>query len=132
MRHIEIQPSQVHRPETYSQAVLAGNLLFISGQVPYAADGKLVSSDTYEQARQVFRNLQAVLGEAGASLSDLTFLRLYVVGRERVEPIRKARAEMLGALRPPMTLVYVSGLYDPQVHLEVEAYAVLPAQGEAR
>lgn len=128
----EIQPARTHRPPTYAQAVLAGNLLFVSGQVPYAADGTLVSGDTYEQARQVFRNLEAVLQEAGATVADVTMLRLYVVGRERVEPIRKARGEMLGTLRPAMTLVYVSGLYDPEVHLEVEAFAVVPGKGAAR
>lgn len=128
----EIQPPHVHRPPTYAQAVLAGNLLFVSGQVPYTADGTLVSAEPYEQARQVFRNLQAVLAEAGATIADVTLLRLYVVGRERVEPIRKARGEWLGALRPAMTLVYVSGLYDPAVHLEVEAYAVVPDKGGER
>ncbi len=49
----------------YTDAVWAGDLLFISGCVPVAADGNLVPGDVQEQARQVFANIDLVLAAAG-------------------------------------------------------------------
>jgi 2-iminobutanoate/2-iminopropanoate deaminase len=63
----------------YSPAVRAGNLLFVSGQVPRHPDtGQIVGTDITTQARQVLDNLSAVLRAAGASLSDVVSVTVYL------------------------------------------------------
>lgn len=56
----------------YSQAIQAGNLLFISGQIPVnPEDGTIISHNIEKQTHQVLKNIEAILTEAGYSLSDV-------------------------------------------------------------
>ncbi|PWD98283.1 RidA family protein [Marinilabilia rubra] len=56
----------------YSQATIAGNMVFISGQVPIdPALGKLVDGDIKDQTERVMKNLQAILSEAGCDFSNV-------------------------------------------------------------
>ncbi|HBA00507.1 MAG TPA: reactive intermediate/imine deaminase, partial [Halomonas sp.] len=62
----------------YSQAIKAGNTVYLSGQIPLDPDTMEIVSDDFEaQARQVFTNLQAVCEEAAGSLGDIVKLNLY-------------------------------------------------------
>ncbi|MBF7053612.1 RidA family protein [Halomonas sp. KAO] len=64
----------------YSQAIKAGNTVYLSGQIPLdPATMELVSDDFEAQARQVFTNLRAVCEEAAGSLQDIVKLNLYLV-----------------------------------------------------
>lgn len=63
----------------YSPGVRAGNLFFVSGQVPRdPRTGALVGDDVAEQSRQVLRNLEAVLRAGGAALSDVVAVTVYL------------------------------------------------------
>lgn len=63
----------------YSQAVWAGDLLFISGQIPIDPQtGKFVSDDVKEQTRQVFKNLSAILNEAGLGYENIVKATVYL------------------------------------------------------
>jgi len=63
----------------YSQAVRAGNTLYLSGQTPLdPAIGKLVEGGIEVQATQVFENLKAVLAAAGASFDDVVRVAIYM------------------------------------------------------
>ena len=55
----------------YSQGITVNNLFYSSGQIPLTAEGELIQGDVKEQTHQVFKNLQAVLKEAGASLETV-------------------------------------------------------------
>ena len=56
----------------YSQAVEANGMLFISGQIPIVPDtGKIIEGSIKEQTQQVFRNIEAILNEAGYSFKDV-------------------------------------------------------------
>ena len=55
----------------YTDAVRAGNLIFVSGVVPVDDDGGLVGGDVVAQARQVFANMGRVLAAAGAGFGDV-------------------------------------------------------------
>ncbi len=110
----------------YTDAVRAGDLLFVSGCVPVDAEGRLVGGDVVAQARQAFANVGAVLAAAGASFADVVKVTLYLVDiddRARINPIRQ---EVFGAARPASTLVEVSRLAVPGAKLEVEAVALVP------
>ncbi len=67
--HTEKAPAAIG---PYSQAVKAGNLLFVSGQIPIdPATGAFAGDDITSQTRQSLTNVQAILEEAGYSLSDV-------------------------------------------------------------
>ena len=63
----------------YSQAVKAGNVLYVSGQIPLDASGQLVGAgDVAAQTHQVLRNLAAVLAAAGLTLTDVVKCSIFV------------------------------------------------------
>lgn len=108
----------------YTDAVQAGDLLYISGIVSIDAAGRLVGGDdVVAQARHVFAIMGRVLGAAGVGPSDVvkvTVFLLDVDDRERINPVRQ---EFFGPTRPASTLVEVSRLAVPGARLEVEATA---------
>ena len=112
----------------YTDAVRAGNLLFVSGCVALDSEGKLVGEgDVVAQARQVFENIGLCLAAAGASFADVVKVTTFLTDisdRGRINPVRQ---EFFGAARPASTLVEVSALVLPEFLIEVEAVAVLPS-----
>ena len=112
----------------YTDAVRAGELLFVSGIVPVDGDGRLVGDgDVVEQARQVFRNLDAVLGAAGSRFGDVVKVTLYLTDVDDRPLINPIRREFFGETRPASTLVEVSRLAVPGAKVEIEAVALIPS-----
>jgi reactive intermediate/imine deaminase len=111
----------------YTDAVVAGDTLYLSGIVPVDADGALVGGDdVVAQARQVFDNMRRVLAAADARPADVVKVTVYLLDiddRPRINPVRE---EFFGAARPTSTLVEVSRLAVPGALLEIEAIAHLP------
>ena len=112
----------------YTDAVRAGNLLFISGCVSLDADGKVVGEgDVVAQARQVLANIGLCLTAAGATFADVVKVTTFLTDiddRARINPVRQ---EFFGEARPASTLVEVSALVLPEFLIEVEAVDVLPS-----
>jgi 2-iminobutanoate/2-iminopropanoate deaminase len=110
----------------YTDAVRAGDTIYISGLVGVDADGNVVGDgDVVEQTRQIFRNLRLVLDAAGAAPSDVVKVTIFmrdVTQRPAINPVRQ---EFFGSHRPASTLVEVSRLVRDDLVLEVEATAVL-------
>jgi 2-iminobutanoate/2-iminopropanoate deaminase len=109
----------------YTDAVLAGELLFISGIVPVAENGELVAGDVVAQAEQVFALMGRVLSAAGGRPADVVKVTVYLLDiddRPLINPVRQA---FFGSARPASTLVEVSRLAIPGACLEVEATALL-------
>jgi reactive intermediate/imine deaminase len=121
----------VRTPPGFSHAVRAGGLLFISGQIPLDEAGAVVGvGDMAAQTRQVFRNLEAVLREAGATFADVVKLTFFVRDISAIDAIRAARDEFVDTADPPASsLVEVSRLVLPELLVEVEAVAVAPREG---
>ena len=109
----------------YTDAVWAGDLLFISGCVPVAADGNLVPGDVQEQARQVFANIDLVLAAAGGSFADVVKVTVFLTDVEDRQAVNVVREEVFGDTRPSSTLVEVSRLAVPGALIEVEAVALI-------
>jgi reactive intermediate/imine deaminase len=119
-------PSQPEPISHYTDAVRAGDLLFVSGCVPVDADGRLVGGDdVIAQARQVFRNIQQVLAAAGATFADVVKVTVYLTDVDDRVKINPVRREFFGEARPASTLVEVNRLAIPGAKVEVEAVAVL-------
>ena len=110
----------------FTDAVRAGDLLFVSGIVPVDAEGALVGgSDVVAQAEQVFALLGRVLAAAGAGPGDVVKVTVYLLDKDDRPRINPVRQRFFGAARPASTLVEVSGLVVAGALLEVEAVALL-------
>jgi reactive intermediate/imine deaminase len=111
----------------YTDAVRAGELLFVSGCVPVDGEGRLVGGDdVVAQARQVFANVGAVLTAAGASFADVVKVTVFLLDVDDRAAVNEVRQEVFGGTRPASTLVEVSRLAVPGARIEVEAVALLP------
>ena len=62
----------------YSHAIKSGGFVFLAGQAPFRKDGSKVEGPFEDQARQTFRNLEAVAAAAGASLADAVRVGVYL------------------------------------------------------
>ena len=99
----------------------AGRLLFVSGQVPVAADGAL--PDGFRaQCLQAWRNLEAQLRAAGMGLDDLVKVTTFLADRGDAAENRRVRREELGDRAPALTVV-VTGIFDERWLVEIEAVA---------
>ena len=79
----------------YSQAVQAGNFIFISGQIPLDPSTMEVVSDLFEkQVTQVLINLEAVAKEAGFTLSDIVKITVYLQNLEDFQSVNLAMSEI--------------------------------------
>lgn len=107
----------------YSQACRVGDFLFTSGQIPLRPDGTLVEGDIAAQTHQVFANLQAVLQAAGASLSDVVKVTVFIKDMNDFASLNEVYAEYFGEHRPARSTVEVARLpKDVKVEIEVIAF----------
>ena len=114
----------------YTHVVIGtGRLAALSGQVALDERGKVVGAgDPAAQARQVFENLHRCLAAAGATFDHVVKLTFYVTDVGHLPAIRAARDRYIDTERPPAsTAVQVAALFRPELLLEVEAFALLPA-----
>ena len=112
----------------YTDAVRAGELLFVSGCVPVDGRGELVGGDdVVAQARQTFENVGLVLAAAGAGPADVVKVTVLLTDVADRAPINPVRQEFFGETRPASTLFEVSRLAVPGARIEVEAVALLPS-----
>jgi 2-iminobutanoate/2-iminopropanoate deaminase len=112
----------------YTDAVIAGDLLFVSGLVAVDRHGALVGGDdVVAQARQAFVNVGAILAAAGAGFSDVVKVTVFLTDIDDRPLVNPVRQELFGDARPASTLVEVSRLVVPGARIEVEAVAVVPA-----
>jgi len=102
----------------------ASRLLFVSGQGPLDADGRLVEGDFETQARRTFDNLAAVLGQAGTGFGDVVKLTVFLTDIAELPIYGRVKAEHIRGQQPASTAVEVSALAIPGMRLEVEAIAV--------
>jgi reactive intermediate/imine deaminase len=117
----------------YTDAVRAGNLIFVSGVVPVDADGALVGGDdVVAQARQVFATIGRILAEAGAGFQDVVKVTVFLTDVDDRPAINPVRQQVFGSSRPASTLVEIARLAIAGAKIEVEAVAVLPEPGSAR
>ena len=123
-----LTPATLSPPFGYSHVVEApaGTIVYISGQVPLDADGQLVGEGDFEaQTRQVFENLTRALEAADATWSDVVKLDYFLRDVGQIAIVRAIRDEYIDTARPPAsTLVEVSGLFRPEVLIEIQATAI--------
>ncbi|MED3624602.1 RidA family protein [Neobacillus thermocopriae] len=108
----------------YSQGVVVNNLFFSSGQIPLTAEGTLVTGDIKEQTHQVFRNLKAVLKEAGASLETVVKTTVFIKNMDDFAAVNEVYGEYFATHKPARSCVEVARL-PKDVLVEIEVIALI-------
>ena len=108
---------------TYSQAILAGNTLYISGQIPLdPSTNEIAAGDIYTQIRRVFDNLAAVAEAAGLSLNDAVKINVYLTDLNNFAAVNEVMEKYFESPYPARAAIGVAAL--PK-NAEVEADAIL-------
>ena len=108
----------------YSQAVQAGQFLFLAGQVPLTPEGKMNEGDIVEQTRQVMNNLKNVLAASGATLNDVVKTTIFLKDLGDFEVVNKTYAEYFTEPYPARSTVEVSKL-PKGARIEIDLIAVV-------
>ena len=120
--HTENAPAAIG---PYSQAVKAGNLLFVSGQVPFVPETmEIVEGDVKAQTAQSIKNIQDILKEAGADFSNVVKSTVFINDMNEFAQINEVYAEYFGENKPARACVEVARL-PKDVKVEIELIAVL-------
>jgi 2-iminobutanoate/2-iminopropanoate deaminase len=108
----------------YSQAVQAGGLLFLAGQIPLTSENKMLEGDITAQTRQVLNNLKAVLEKTGATMNHVLKTTIFLADLGDFETVNKIYAEYFEEPFPARSTVEVSKL-PKGARLEIDAIAIL-------
>lgn len=108
----------------YSQAVQAGNLIFVSGQLPINAETGEMPSDIKAQTRESIKNIKAILAEAGATLDNVVKTTVFLADMEYFAPMNEVYAEEFKAVFPARCAFAVKEL-PKKALVEIEVIASL-------
>ena len=103
-------PSAPSALGTYSQAIRAGDTIYLSGQIPLDPESMELVSGTREQIHQVFRNLRAVADAAGGDFGDLVKLNVYLTDLADFSLVNEVMAEYFDEPYPARAAVGVASL----------------------
>lgn len=110
------------------QAVLAGNMVFLRGQVGQDLDTteSVAVGDPAGQADRAMANVELLLGEAGARLEDICRITIYLTDIRFREPVYRTIGRWLKGVFPVSTGLVVDALARPEWVVEIEVTAVIP------
>ena len=123
------RPVNTHRAPAavgpYTQAIVADNFVFVSGQIPLdPASGQMVEGGVEEQTRQVLKNVAAILAEAGSSLDRVVKATVYLTDLGEFDAMNRVYGEVFVGTRPARVCVEVSKL-PKGARVEIDAIAIL-------
>lgn len=108
----------------YSRAVKAGDTLYISGTIGMDFKSGTISGDPVEQLRQIIRNIEPALREAGSDLKDVVQITTYITAPEIFQAIGPELGRIFGDIRPTNAALVVA-FPVPDVLVEISATAVI-------
>ena len=108
----------------YSQAIQAGNLVFVSGQIALHPETGEIPVDFSTQCHQVLKNLQAILEASGSSLELTVKVMIYLTDINRFNELNEIYSGYFGASKPARACVEVSNL-PKGVFVEMDATALI-------
>lgn len=109
------------------QAVVAGNTVYLRGQVGSDFEGSLVGlGDPRAQAEQAMNNVRQLLEEAGSDLSHIVKTTIYITDPRFRDPVYQVVGKWLKGVFPVSTGIVVAGLGQPEWLMEIDVIAVIP------
>jgi enamine deaminase RidA (YjgF/YER057c/UK114 family) len=115
--------SDFERQMGYSRAVVAGDWVFVSGTTGFDYARMSISEDLVEQTEQCFRNIQAALNQADASLDEVVRVTYVVPNAGDFEQCWPVMRKYFGGVRPAAMMIS-AGLADPRMKIEIEVTAL--------
>ena len=112
----------------YSQGIMAGGFIFVSGQIPLdPVKGEIVGQTIEEQAHQVFKNLRAILQAAGSSLNEVVKATVFLADMNDFSRMNEVYAQYFSEPYPARAAFQVARL-PREAKIEVEVIALAEAQ----
>ena len=109
----------------YSQAVIAGGFLFVSGQIPMnPVSGELVMDDIKMETRQVMENINAILTEAGIDFSHVVKTSIFLKDMQNFSQVNEVYGTYFSDAFPARETVQVAGL-PKNVNVEITVTAII-------
>ena len=108
----------------YSRAVVAGNMIFVSGTTGYDYQTMTISEDISEQTEQCIKNIEKALREADSSLADIVRLTYILPDGTQFEKCWPVLKKYFGKIKPAATMIS-AGLANEQMKIEIEATAII-------
>jgi 2-iminobutanoate/2-iminopropanoate deaminase len=109
----------------YSPGIIAGTLVFVSGQAGRDPRTGRIAEDVEAQTEQALRNVAAILEAAGSDLSHVVRCGVFLIDMAEFQKMNAVYAQMFGDHRPARTTVEVSDLPGPGLRVEIDAVAVI-------
>jgi enamine deaminase RidA (YjgF/YER057c/UK114 family) len=110
----------------YSRAVRVGNSVYVSGTTASDEQGSVIGvGDVAAQTDYILRKIERALGQAGAALTDVVRVRMFVIDISQWEAIGRVHGAFFRDIRPVSTMVEVRRLVDPQHLIEIEVEAII-------
>ncbi|GLS95060.1 hypothetical protein GCM10007918_23520 [Piscinibacter gummiphilus] len=106
----------------YSRAVVDGEWVFVSGTTGFDYSTMTIADGVVDQAEQCFKNIQAALEQAGASLQDIVRVNYVLPVASEFPSCWPVMRKYLGEVRPAATMIS-AGLVDPRMRIEIEVTA---------
>ncbi|MCH7939565.1 MAG: RidA family protein [Candidatus Marinimicrobia bacterium] len=115
----------------YCQAIRAGNHIYVSGSTPLTDDSHVYRpGDGFAQAQRCCEIISRALADLGAGMNQVVRTRMFVTDISHWADFGRAHGEAFGAHPPATTMVQVATLIDPDMMIEIEAEAILPAAND--
>ena len=132
-----VNPKQLAAPSGYNHgvAVMGGSLLFVSGQIGWDNESRIVGDNFVDQFALALENVIAVVREAGGEPTNIARLLIFVTDKgeylDNLKAVGAAYRRLMGKHYPAMALVEVSRLVEDLAKVEIEAIAMIDAQGQS-
>lgn len=109
----------------YSRAIKAGNRVMVTGTTSVDENGNIHGvRDAYAQTKFIFQKIEKYLKEAGSSMQQVVWNRMFVTDISKWEDIARAHAEFFKDIKPCATMVEVKGFIHPDMLIEIETEAI--------
>ena len=105
-----------------SKAIRAGDFVYVSGQLPFGSDGKIVAGGIEEQTRATLENVKSVLAEAGCQMSDVVKSTVFIVNGCDFAGMNKVYAEYFPDAPPTRSTIICGLVIDAKLEIEAIAY----------
>jgi enamine deaminase RidA (YjgF/YER057c/UK114 family) len=110
----------------YSRAIRVGDFVFVGGTTTTTPEGAVeAEGDAYRQTQIILQKIETALTNAGARLSDVYRVRIYVTDITRAQEYMQAYAEYFKEIKPVVIMAEVSALARPSHLVEIEADAII-------